>query len=216
MANNTTFSWDLYHKAPVIGIIRGLPKETIYKLTSAFVEAGFYTIEITMNTPDAEEIISTLIEKFPQMNIGAGTVISIKDLENAKRAGANFIVTPVISEEVIAKCVSYGIPIFPGAYSPTEIFKAWTMGAAAVKVFPAAQLGVQYIKDVLAPLNEVKLLPTGGVSLQNIKTFFEVGAFGVGMGSSLFDKKMIQEEDYNALKDHFVKLKQEINVFIKS
>ena len=115
----------------------------------------------------------------------------------------SFIVTPVINEEVIQSCVSQGIPIFPGAFTPTEIYKAWSLGASAVKVFPATQLGVTYIKDVSAPLNDIKLLPTGGVSKTNIKSFFEAGAYGVGMGSSLFDKQLISDQNYTALKEHF-------------
>lgn len=215
MTNNLSFSWELYEKAPIVGIIRGVEMDTVLKIAKTYVEAGLYTIEITMNTKGAASIISALRAEFSNLNVGAGTVCSIDDLNSAIDAGSQFIVTPVINEEVIKSSVLRGVPIFPGAFTPTEIYKAWSLGASAVKVFPATQLGVTYIKDVSAPLNDIKLLPTGGVSLGNIKSFFEAGAIGVGMGSSLLDKKLIQEENYDDLKNHFIKIKTEIQEFIK-
>lgn len=167
-----------------------------------------------MNTPDVENIIATLRQKYPQLNVGAGTVCSLLDLEKALNAGSQFIVTPIINEEVIKKAVAQNIPIFPGAFTPSEIYKAWSLGASAVKVFPATQLGTTYIKDVLAPLNEIKLLPTGGVSFDNIKSFFDVGAVGVGMGSSLLDKKLIEDKDFDGLEAHFIKIKEQIKDFL--
>jgi len=215
MANNASFSWDNYHGTPVIGIIRGLSENIIYELADLYEKAGFTTLEITMNTPRAMEIISNLRERFPLLNIGAGTVCTMEDLENANAAGAQFIVTPILNEEVIKYCVKLDKPIFPGAYSPTEIYRAWTLGASAVKVFPATLLGVKYMKDVLAPLNKIKLIPTGGVSLQNIRSFFVAGAYGVGMGSSMFDKKMVQDKNFKAIKSHFIEIKKELKGFNK-
>ena len=213
--NNTTFSWELYNKAPIVGIVRGLSTETVKKIADAYLEAGLHTIEITMNTEGAAEIISYLRTNFSNLNVGAGTVCNMEDLNKALIAGSQFIVTPVIDEEVIKTCVAKGIPVFPGAYTPTEIYKAWSLGASAVKIFPATQLGTQYIKDILGPLNTIKVLPTGGVSKANIQSFFEVGAVGVGMGSSLLDKKCIQEEDFEGLTKHFISIKNKIKSFLK-
>ena len=213
--NNRSFSWELYNKAPIVGIVRGLSNETVKKITEAYLEAGLHTIEITMNTKGVSDIIKHLTSNYPNLNVGAGTVCNMNDLNKALEAGSQFIVTPVIDEEVIKTCVAKGVPIFPGAYTPSEIYKAWSLGASAVKIFPATQLGTQYIKDVLAPLNEIKLLPTGGVSKDNIKAFFEVGAVGVGMGSSLLNKKCIQDDDFEGLKNHFISIKNEIKNFIK-
>lgn len=214
MKNKSPFNWDSYYKAPIVGIIRNVPLEIVLKIAKTYLEANLYTIEITMNTKGAAEIISTLRNNFPELNVGAGTVCTTEDLNNAINAGAQFIVTPTINEEVIKSAVLQETPIFPGAYTPTEIYKAWSLGASAVKVFPATQLGPQYLKDVLAPLNQIKLLPTGGVSSENIKSFFQAGAVGVGMGSSLLDKKLIENEDYIGLKNHFLKISNEINEFI--
>lgn len=214
MSNQPSFNWELYKKAPIVGIVRNVPLETVIKIAETYLAAGLTTIEITMNTEGAANIISTLRKQFPTLNVGAGTVCSMEDLDNALNAGSQFIVTPIIDENVIKKAVSLNVPIFPGAYTPTEIYKAWALGASAVKVFPATQLGTQFLKDVLGPLNQIKLLPTGGVSVKNIKSFFEVGAVGAGMGSSLLDKELIKNEDFTGLKSHFISIKNEIIEFI--
>jgi len=204
------FNFQTFENTPVIGIIRGFSKEVILEIAGIYAEVGFSTIEVTMNTPNVSEIISELIEKFPGLNVGAGTVCTIQDLNIALKSGASFIVTPVIDTEVISACISKNIPIFPGAYTPSEIYTAAKLGATAVKVFPATQLGSQYIKDVLAPLNNVKLIPTGGVHKDNIQDFFNVGSYGVGMGSSLFDKQFIADKDYNKLLAHFQSIKDKL------
>jgi 2-dehydro-3-deoxyphosphogluconate aldolase/(4S)-4-hydroxy-2-oxoglutarate aldolase len=138
-----------------------------------------------------------------KLNIGAGTVCTEQELESALNAGAQFIVTPIINEAVIRSCVAKGIPIFPGAFTPTEIYNAWSLGATMVKIFPNSVLGADYIKDVKAPLNKIKLVPTGGVSLDNILEYKKAGADGYGMASHLFDKKLIQEKNWDGLKAHF-------------
>ncbi|MGY6647522.1 bifunctional 4-hydroxy-2-oxoglutarate aldolase/2-dehydro-3-deoxy-phosphogluconate aldolase [Wenyingzhuangia sp. IMCC45574] len=206
--SNTTFSWEKYNQTPVVGILRGLTIEKIREIIPTYIEAGFYTVEITMNSPNVEESISKLAAEYPELNVGAGTVCNMEDLQKALNAGSQFIVTPVIDEEVIKHCVANNIPVFPGAYTPTEIYKAWSLGANAVKVFPATQLGVKFINDVSGPLNTIKLLPTGGVAKDNIADFFKVGAIGVGMGSSLFDKELIAKGDMTALKAHFTAIKE--------
>ena len=167
-------------------------------------EAGLTTIEITMNTPDAEKMIRYAVENEQQgLNIGAGTVCTKDDLKKALEAGAQFIVTPILDKKVVKACVKNETPIFPGAFTPSEIYKAWSLGASMVKVFPATQMGPSYIKELKAPLNQLKLLPTGGVSLDNMAEFFNAGADGVGMGGQLLDKKLIQEKEWDKLKTHF-------------
>ena len=213
MSNKESFSWELYNRAPIVGIVRGVSMDVMRDIAKAYLKAGLHTIEITMNTAGATEIISKLRGEFNDLNVGAGTVCNMEDYGRAVEAGAQFIVTPIIDEAVIRSAVAQGIPIFPGGYSPTEIYRAWSLGASAVKIFPATQLGVQFIKDISAPLNEIKLLPTGGVSLENIKSFFEAGAVGVGMGSSLFHKKLIQERNFEGLAAYFAKIKAEVKEF---
>lgn len=198
------FSWELFRKAPIVGIIRGLSFEEIRQILPIYRDAGLTTIEITMNTLDAEAIIQYASEHEQNgLNIGAGTVCTKDDLKKALSAGAQFIVTPVLDKKVVKACVKRNTPIFPGAFTPTEIYAAWKLGAAMVKVYPAMSLGPSYIKDVKAPLNELKLLPTGGIDLANLKTYVKAGADGVGIGSHLFNKTLIQEKNWSGLKRHF-------------
>lgn len=200
----------LFDKMPVVGILRNVPLNVIEAILPYYKKAGFTTLEITMNSENVCEIISRLSEDNPEMNIGAGTVCTMADLKKALDAGASFIVTPILDTAVVIYCKEHTIPIFPGAYTPLEIYTADKLGATAVKIFPATQLGPGYVKDVLAPLPNLKLLPTGGVSLDNIASFFKVGAIGVGMGSSLFDKTLIANKDYDGLFQHFKKIAKEV------
>lgn len=198
------FSWDLFYQLPIIGILRGVEADTILPIMPIYIESGFTNIEITMNSEQAPEIISKLAATYKNvLNIGAGTVCSEEDLQLALKAGASYIVTPVVNEKVISACVHHNIPVFPGAYTPTEIFTAWNLGASMVKVFPATTLGAGYIKEVKAPLNKIKLLPTGGVSAHNLADFFSAGADGVGMGSQLFPTRLLNHNDRHSLKAHF-------------
>ncbi|MFT7036112.1 MAG: 2-dehydro-3-deoxyphosphogluconate aldolase/(4S)-4-hydroxy-2-oxoglutarate aldolase [Cyclobacteriaceae bacterium] len=197
------FEQDYFDKMPVVGIMRYFSNEQIEAIVPLYKRAGLTTLEVTMNSENAEEVISQLTKDNPDMNIGAGTVCNTTDLERALGAGASFVVTPVMDLDVMKICQEANVPIFPGAYTPLEIYNAWKAGASAVKIFPATQLGPTYVKDVLAPLSDVKLLPTGGVSINNIQDFFIAGAVGVGMGSSLFDKAMIKEQNYEGLFSHF-------------
>lgn len=208
------FSWNKFNQNPIVGILRGYTLEEVLKIAEVYEKSGFYTMEITMNTEGVTEIIAQLRQNFSELNIGAGTVCTLEDLDRALDAGAQFIVTPIISEGVITACVQKNIPIFPGAYSPSEIYKAHTLGASAVKVFPATQLGPRYIKDVLAPLDNLKLLPTGGVDLHNIASFFEAGAIGAGLGNTLFDTEMIKNEDFDQLENHFKAYLENIKAFL--
>ena len=201
-----SFSQELFNKAPIVGIIRNLSLEELKQILPIYREAGLTTIEITMNTPGAEEMIRYAVDNENDgLNIGAGTVCTKEDLENALEAGAQFIVTPVINKKIIKSCAKKSIPIFPGGYTPTELYNAWSYGATMVKIYPATSLGPEYIKDLKAPLEKLKVLPTGGISLENMNDFLKAGADGLGIGSQLFDKKMIAEKDWTGLKSYFEK-----------
>ncbi|WP_138475357.1 bifunctional 4-hydroxy-2-oxoglutarate aldolase/2-dehydro-3-deoxy-phosphogluconate aldolase [Dyadobacter bucti] len=207
-----TFSWELFQKTPIVGIIRNISMEDVVKILPIYREAGLTTVEITMNTPDATEMIRYALENESEgLNIGAGTVCTKDDLDQALEAGAQFIVTPIINKKVIKSCVKKNIPIFPGAFTPTEIYNAWTLGAGMVKIYPATSLGPEYIKDLKAPMNQLKLLPTGGVGLENMSAFLKAGANGLGIGGQLFDKKLIQEQNWEGLKAHFRQFVQKLS-----
>lgn len=202
--NKNEFSWEAFSRIPIIGIIRNFSIEQVQHILPVYVESGLTTVEITMNTPSAAKIIEYAVHHFgEQLNIGAGTVCDVRDLEEALAAGAQFIVTPILGKKVVKHCVKAGIPVFPGAYSPTEIYRAWKLGASVVKVYPATSLHPEYMKDIKAPLNQVKLLPTGGITLHNLSDFMKMGADGLGIGGHLFDQALIEKEDWIGLKRHF-------------
>ena len=211
--DRSIFSWELFDKMPVVGIIRKLTVADINFVLPIYKQAGFTTIEITLNTPEALSVISSLaLEYKGELNVGAGTVCTIDDLTAAITAGANFIVTPIFKAEVVKKCVSMEVPIFPGAFSPTEIYEAWELGASMVKLYPASVVGSEYISAVLAPLNKIKLMPTGGIHLSNMLAFMKAGATSLGIGSELFDKKIIQKRDSEAMLNHFTLFAQQMQL----
>jgi 2-dehydro-3-deoxyphosphogluconate aldolase/(4S)-4-hydroxy-2-oxoglutarate aldolase len=211
--HRSIFSWELFDKMPVIGIIRGLSVDEIDFVLPIYKQAGFTTIEITLNTPEALSVISSLANQYNgELNVGAGTVCTLDDLTDAVNAGANFIVTPIFKAEVVKKCVSMEVPIFPGAFSPTEIYEAWELGASMVKLYPASVVGPAYVSAVLAPLNKVKLMPTGGIHLSNMLAFMKAGATSLGIGSELFDKKIIQKRDSEAMLNHFTLFAQQMQL----
>lgn len=182
---------------PLIGIVRGLNVDRLQPLIEAVIRGGLRNLEITMNSPGATDQIKKTVQRAgAQLNVGAGTVTSIPLLDEALKSGARFIVTPVVNRGVIRECVQRGVPVFPGASSPTEIFEAWELGAAMVKIFPAETTGVTYIRALKGPFPEIKLLPTGGVDLQTGPEFLRAGAAGLGVGSPLFDKNRIEAEDW--------------------
>ena len=202
--NTATYSREKFNQLPVVGIIRGMSLEEIMDILPLYVHAGYTTIEFTLNTPDVESIIKYSLEQYKgKLNIGAGTVCDRNDLDKALKAGAQFIVAPIVNEEVMKECVELSIPVFPGAYTATEIYKAWSLGAEMVKVFPATSLGPAYIKDIKAPFNQIKLMPVGGIDLQNCLDFMKAGSDGLGVGSQLFNKKMIQDKNWTLLAEQF-------------
>lgn len=200
------FSWELFSKVPIIGIVRNVSFEDLKNVLPQYYDAGLTNIEITMNTVQAQEMIRYALDSYSSsLNIGAGTVCSEDDLNKALDAGAQFIVTPIINEKVILNCVDRKIPIFPGAFTPSEIYKASSMGATMIKIFPATTVGPSYIKELKGPLDQIRLLPTGGVTLNNIESFREAGADGFGIGSQLFNKTLIKERNWEGLNSHFRK-----------
>lgn len=201
---------------PIVGILRGIDRQALDAIIPAYLEAGLTTLEITMNTEGFSDMMEFAVDRYGSMlNIGAGTVCTEQDLELALEVGAQFIVTPILNETIVKRCAEQKIPVFPGALTPSEIYRAWTLGATMVKVFPASAFGPSYIKEVLAPLDELELLPTGGVSLDNMADYYQAGAKGFGLGSLLFDKALIKAKDWLALQqkmkavaDHYQQIRQ--------
>ena len=185
---------------PIIGILRGVGEGHIDQLTDAVIASGLQVIEITMNTDNATDLIRKMIALAgDKLIVGAGTVLKTSELYDALDAGAKFIVSPVVSEDVIEFCYMNNVPVFPGALSPTEIYKAWQSGATMVKVFPASLFGPKYIKEVKAPLNKVELMAVGGISKENLADYFSMGASAVAFGASIFKKELMEKGNFRKI-----------------
>jgi 2-dehydro-3-deoxyphosphogluconate aldolase / (4S)-4-hydroxy-2-oxoglutarate aldolase len=211
---HSSIFWEKFKAMPVIAIMRDISIADAENILPLFRTSGLTTVEVTMNSTDCEKIIRLAVEKYgDKLNVGAGTVCNEEDAHRAFHAGSRFIVTPFTDETVIRLCKKNNIPVFPGALTPTEIIAAWKMGADAVKVFPVITNGPEYIKAVLAPLNHLKLVPTGGVNMKNCVDFMKAGSFGLGMGSPLFVREHIQNKDWSSLLDHFKELVRLIKPF---
>ncbi len=198
MITTPTFSTELFQQVPVVGILRGFDPDLMCGLVGAVRRGGLTNLEVTMNSPAASEQIAIAVrEAGGSLNVGAGTVTSLPLLEQALAAGAQFIVTPTVTEPVIGECVRRGIPVFPGAFSPTEIYRAWELGATMVKLFPAEKLGPSFVRGIKGPLPQIKLMPTGGVDLKTLEAYWKAGAEGFGIGGPLFDPARVGNRDWS-------------------
>ena len=180
---------DLVRLSKVIAIGRNVAAADAPRVGEAFVAGGVHVIELTLNEPEADALaaISALARVADDLGVltGAGTVLSTAAAERAVAAGARFIVSPHTDRALIAWCVAHGVPCFPGALTPTEIQAAWSAGASAVKLFPAAAVGTGYLKLLAGPFPDIPLVPTGGVSAQTAGDWIAAGGVAVGMGGWL-------------------------------
>jgi len=187
--------------AGIVAVIRIKEPAKLQAVVDAISEGGITALEVTMTVPGAIELIAGLAPKMPPgFLLGAGTVVDPATALKVIDAGAQFIVSPVFRRDVIEACHSRDVAVTPGCFTPTEILDAWDAGADIVKVFPATALGPGYIKDVRAPLPHVKLMPTGGVTLDNAGEWNKAGAVAVGVGSALTDAKAIAAGDFGVLR----------------
>lgn len=187
-------------RAGLVAIIRADSPAGLVEACQALHDGGVQVCEITMTTPNALEAIELARKTFRDaMLVGVGSVTEPKVVAEAVRAGAQFVVSPVTVESVIQASHSLGVPSMPGAMTPTEIWNATQMGADVVKVFPANHFGPTYFKDVLAPLPQLKLMPTGGVTRDNVGQWFQAGAVALGVGSSLVRKDLLKNKDWKGL-----------------
>jgi len=172
----------------LVAIVRGLDPRHILAVSEALYAGGIRILEITMNSLEPLAAIETVSRAMgDRMVIGAGTVLDANMAEDAVSAGARFVLSPIVALDVIQAAKDLGVVSIPGAYTATEIFTAYTSGANIVKVFPATSPA--YIKDIAGPLPQIPLLPTGGITPQNIKDYKQAGAVGFGIGSALVDTK---------------------------
>jgi 2-dehydro-3-deoxyphosphogluconate aldolase / (4S)-4-hydroxy-2-oxoglutarate aldolase len=191
----------------VVAVVRLESAAALSRLVEALAAGGVRAIEVTMTVPGAIDSIRHLASSVADdILLGAGTVLDPDTARRAIDAGARFVVAPVFRPAVIAACHAADVPAMPGCYTPTEILDAWDAGADIVKVFPANGLGPSFLKDVKAPLPHVKLMPTGGVSIENAGDWLRAGAVAVGVGSALVDPRLVAAGDFAAITDRATRI----------
>jgi len=171
--------------ARCIGIIRAGSGAEATEIGKALIAGGLTVVEVAFTTPNASAAISELRSEYPSALVGAGTVLDSASAYTAVSAGAQFLVSPVVAEEVLMTGHRYGVAVLPGACTPTEINTAMALGADAVKLFPAGSLGLDFMRSIAAAMPHVAFIPTGGVTVANALDWLEAGAIAVGVGGGL-------------------------------
>lgn len=178
----------------LVPVLRAESEQQALGIASAIADGGVTVLEITMTVPGAIRVMARLTKERPDILIGAGTVLDAETARMCMLEGAQFVVSPALNLKTIEMCHRYSIPVLPGALTPTEVVTAWQAGADVIKVFPASALGgAKYLKSLKAPLPQVEMIPTGGVSLATAKEFLEAGSFALGVGADLVDTKAMAE-----------------------
>ncbi len=195
-----------------VAVLRVKETEKLKKVIESIYAGGISVIEITMSVPNACMLIEKMNNELgDKVIIGVGSVLNKGTAEDAIKAGAKYVVSPILKKEIIETAQKYNLPVMPGCFTPTEIQNAYEMGADIVKVFPADVVGMAFFKAILAPMPHLRLMPTGGVSLTNAGEWIKAGACAVGIGSALLDNKAIKEENYNILTENALLMMKSIN-----
>ena len=198
---------DIAHSSPVkrlfqeqiVAVVRLDREADGVPVAEALFAGGVGIIEITITTPNATKLIQTIRARVPGALVGAGSIATCDDVDACLDAGAEFLVAPVLDPEVFAHALSRGAVFSPGTFTPSEAFAAWRQGAPLVKVFPAARLGPKFISDLKAPMPQLKLMPTGGITAETLPAFLAAGADAVGAGSWLTPKAAIRSGEFEVL-----------------
>jgi 2-dehydro-3-deoxyphosphogluconate aldolase/(4S)-4-hydroxy-2-oxoglutarate aldolase len=178
----------------LLAVIRGPSVELTLETVDALIKGGVHGIEITYTTPQAAKVVQKLDEKFGQkILLGMGTLTKIEQVEEAKSAGARFIVSPHLEAHLANAMVASGLGVMIGAFTPSEVVQAFKMGSDVVKVFPGSVGGPGYMKALRGPFPDIPMMPTGGVNPDNLVAWFQAGAFAVGAGSSLCPSSWVKE-----------------------
>jgi len=187
----------------VVAVLRVKEKDKLQSVIEAIYAGGISIAEITMTVPNAIKLIERMSENLSgDIIIGVGSVLNSKTAEDAIKAGAKYVVSPIFKKEIIDIAHKHNVPAMPGCFTPTEIQSAFEYGADIVKVFPADVAGMDFFKAILAPMPHLRLMPTGGVTQTNAGEWLKAGACAVGIGSALLDKKSIQDNNYSKLTEN--------------
>ena len=191
----------LIQRTKIIAISRKLYGKELEAWCGAMFRGGIELLEITFDQSDSDRLrktgdaIATMTDTFTEKSFGAGTVLTTDQVKCAADAGAKFIISPNVDADVIRETKRLGLISIPGAMTPTEILSASRFGADYVKLFPAESLGIGYIKSIMAPINHIKLIATGGVNVKNAKSFLDLGMAGLGIGGNLCPKDLIDSDN---------------------
>lgn len=204
-------SMDHITQTGVVAIMRAKHSDQLLAAADALLAGGVRAIEVTMTTPGALDVIREATSRYgSDVLFGVGSVLDPETARTAILAGAAFVVAPTLNLRTIELCRRYNVPVFPGAYTPTEILTAWEAGADMVKVFPASVGGPEYFKAVLAPLPQVKLVPVGGVDLDTTAAFVRAGAAAVGVGGSLVNQKLLDDGNLAEITERAARFREEV------
>ncbi|WLD94117.1 bifunctional 4-hydroxy-2-oxoglutarate aldolase/2-dehydro-3-deoxy-phosphogluconate aldolase [Alkalihalobacillus sp. AL-G] len=185
----------------IIAVVRRVPENVVQQVAESLIEGGVTALEVTVDSPNVYRSIEKLANRLgDRALVGAGTVLDSESAWQAISAGAEFVFSPSLSEDIIRTALRYGKIAIPGVMTPTEMIRAMEWGADMVKLFPAGTLGPKYLKDVKGPFPHIPVIPTGGVNLDNIDSFIEAGAVAVGIGVSLVDTKDIESGNFNKIR----------------
>lgn len=198
-----------------VAVIRLKDSEKLKKVIEALALGGVTVAEITMTVPNAIDLIKKISNEVSgNIIVGVGSVLNSETANAAIKAGAKYVVSPILKEDIIQTAHEYDVPVMPGCFTPTEIYNAYELGADVIKVFPADSLGVNFFKGVLAPMPFLKLMPTGGVTLTNVVDWLKAGAVAVGLGTSLLNKEAVENENYNLLTQNAKTVVDGINQYL--
>ena len=192
---------DFLRELPIVGLLRRGEPGIAAAAAQACARGGLRAVEVTMDGPDPLAQLSAIRCDAPEVVLGAGTVLSIEEARAAISAGATFIVSPHLDEELVRFCAGLAVPVFPGAMTASEVVRAWRAGATMVKLFPAGPLGAGYVRALLEPLRRIDLMVTGGVSDENLPAFFEAGARAAAVGGWLFPRAALASGDLAVVED---------------
>ena len=196
---------DIYDRlidSGVVAVLRGADPDTLIEITDALLEGGVTGIELTADNPDVTEMLAALDGSFDdEIVVGTGTVLDAETARLTMLAGAEFVVSPSLHEDVIEICNRYGTVVAPGVMTPTEAIRGYEMGADLVKIFPASSLGPGHLSAIKGPYEQIPLMPTGGVDMDNAADYIAAGAECVGAGSALVDSEAVERGDFEAITE---------------
>lgn len=200
-------------KNKIIAILNGFSFSQSMKTIETLIKSGITNIEITLNTLNALEHIKEAVKKLDKVaNIGAGKVKGEEDARKAIEAGARFLVTSNLSVNAIEYANTEGVLIIPGVLTHTEIITAQNLGCSMIKLFPVSAVSEKYVKQIKGPSDDVKIMAVGGVNMENVGKYINLGVNAVGVGSDLIRRDLVEKGDYDSLQIHFEEFKSKLNI----